>query len=67
MKWLEQSNPSSKPTDLMSVTYGRSLSTVTEKLGVNPLPNKVELAVAAWRWGAYLGKDALKNGVRCRR
>jgi branched-chain amino acid aminotransferase len=35
------------------------------EMGVNPLPNKVDLAVAAWRWGAYLGKDALKNGVRC--
>lgn len=35
------------------------------EMGVNPLPNKVEFAVAAWRWGAYLGKDALKNGVRC--
>ncbi len=35
------------------------------EMGVNPLPNKVILAVAAFRWGAYLGKDALKNGVRC--
>lgn len=35
------------------------------EMGVNPLPNKIDFAVAAWRWGAYLGKDALKNGVRC--
>jgi branched-chain amino acid aminotransferase len=35
------------------------------EMGVNPLPNKVDFAVAAWRWGSYLGKDALKNGVRC--
>lgn len=35
------------------------------EMGVNPLPNRVDFAVAAWRWGAYLGKDALKNGVRC--
>jgi len=35
------------------------------EMGVNPLPNKVSLAVAAWRWGAYLGENALKNGVRC--
>jgi len=34
-------------------------------MGVNPLPNKVEFAVAAWRWGAYLGEKALKEGVRC--
>lgn len=35
------------------------------EMGLNPLPNKVSLAVAAWRWGAYLGESALKNGVRC--
>ena len=35
------------------------------EMGVNPLPNKVSLAVAAWHWGAYLGENALKNGVRC--
>jgi len=35
------------------------------ELGVNPLPNKIDLAIAAWRWEAYLGVDAAKNGVRC--
>lgn len=35
------------------------------EMGVNPLRNKVDLAVAAWPWGAYLGKGALENGVRC--
>jgi branched-chain amino acid aminotransferase len=35
------------------------------EMGVNPLPNKVEFAVAAWRWGAYLGENALRQGVRC--
>lgn len=35
------------------------------EMGVNPLPNKVDLAVAAWRWGAYLGENALTEGVRC--
>jgi len=35
------------------------------EMGVNTLPNKVSLAIAAWSWGAYLGKDALKIGVRC--
>ena len=32
-------------------------------LGVNPEGTPVELAIAAWPWGAYLGEDALKNGV----
>ena len=35
------------------------------EMGVNPLHNKVELAIAAWSWGAYLGEDALRNGVKC--
>ncbi len=32
-------------------------------LGVNPLPCPVDSAVLLWEWGAYLGQDALENGV----
>jgi branched-chain amino acid aminotransferase len=32
-------------------------------LGVNPFPCPVDAAVLTWEWGAYLGKDALENGV----
>jgi len=32
-------------------------------LGVNPLDNPVDAAVIVWEWGAYLGQDALENGV----
>jgi branched-chain amino acid aminotransferase len=32
-------------------------------LGVNPLRNTVETAVAVWDWGRYLGDDALEQGV----
>lgn len=32
-------------------------------LGVNPLNNKVESMIAVWEWGAYLGPEALENGV----
>ena len=35
------------------------------EMGVNPLNNKVDFGIAAWRWTAYLGKDALTHGVRC--
>lgn len=35
------------------------------EMGVNPLPNKVQFAVAAWRWDSYLGKDAQTRGVKC--
>jgi branched-chain amino acid aminotransferase len=35
----------------------------TGSLGVNPLKNKVETFIAVWEWGAYLGPEALENGV----
>jgi branched-chain amino acid aminotransferase len=34
-------------------------------MGLNPLSNRVSLAIASWKWGAYLGEDASKRGVRC--
>ena len=33
------------------------------ELGVYPLNCPVETVIAAWPWGKYLGKEALKNGV----
>jgi branched-chain amino acid aminotransferase len=35
-------------------------------LSVNPLPNPVEAAILVWEWGAYLGADALEQGVDVR-
>jgi branched-chain amino acid aminotransferase len=35
-------------------------------LGVNPFPCPVDAAVMVWEWGAYLGQDALENGVDVR-
>ncbi|HET6278781.1 MAG TPA: branched-chain amino acid transaminase [Candidatus Polarisedimenticolia bacterium] len=32
-------------------------------LGVNPFPCPVDVAIAVWPWGAYLGEDALHKGV----
>lgn len=32
-------------------------------LGVNPAGAAVELAIATWEWGSYLGEDVLENGV----
>jgi branched-chain amino acid aminotransferase len=34
-----------------------------EALGVNPFPCPVEASILVWEWGAYLGQDALENGV----
>ncbi|MBE2185147.1 MAG: branched-chain amino acid transaminase [Rhodothermales bacterium] len=33
------------------------------KMGVNPLGNPVEVAIAVWEWGKYLGPEALEQGV----
>jgi branched-chain amino acid aminotransferase len=34
------------------------------EMGVNPLLAPVNVIVAVWPWGAYLGEDALEQGVR---
>jgi branched-chain amino acid aminotransferase len=34
-----------------------------ETLGVNPLNNPVDAAIILWEWGAYLGAEALEQGV----
>lgn len=36
----------------------------SEKLGVSPKGNRVHLMIAAWAWGAYLGEEGLKRGIR---
>ena len=36
----------------------------SEKLGVSPKGNQIHVMVAAWAWGAYLGEEGLKRGIR---
>ena len=36
----------------------------SEAMGLHAKGLKVHLSVAAWEWGAYLGDEALKNGIR---
>ncbi len=31
--------------------------------GINPLKSPVDVAIAVWNWGRYLGNDALEKGV----
>ena len=33
-------------------------------MGVNPLLAPVNVVIAVWPWGAYLGEDAIEQGVR---
>ena len=35
----------------------------TGRMGVNPLHNTVETAIAVWNWGQYLGDEAVEQGV----
>jgi branched-chain amino acid aminotransferase len=45
--------------------YLRPLSWIgSEKLGVSPKGNRVHLMVAAWPWGAYLGEEGMRRGIR---
>jgi len=35
-------------------------------MGLYPGDNPIKVAIAAWRWGTYLGEEALTNGVRAK-
>jgi branched-chain amino acid aminotransferase len=34
------------------------------EMGLNPLPCPVNVSIAVWPWGTYLGDEGIKNGVR---
>lgn len=34
------------------------------EMGVNPESSPVDVAIAVWSWGAYLGDEALLNGIK---
>jgi len=36
------------------------------EMGLNPLNAPIDVAIAAWPWGTYLGEDGLKNGIRAK-
>jgi branched-chain amino acid aminotransferase len=33
-------------------------------MGVHPADNPIRVFIATWKWGAYLGEEALKKGIR---
>ncbi|MEZ5080976.1 MAG: branched-chain amino acid transaminase [Thermoleophilia bacterium] len=35
-------------------------------MGLFPLEAPVDVAIAAWEWGAYLGEEGLKHGIRAK-
>jgi branched-chain amino acid aminotransferase len=36
------------------------------EMGLNPLHAPVNVSIAVWPWGTYLGDDGINNGVRCK-
>ncbi len=47
--------------------YIRPLAFIGEgAMGVHPGNNPVRIIIATWPWGAYLGEEALQNGIRIR-
>ena len=36
------------------------------QMGLNPLEAPVEVSIAVWPWGAYLGEEGTRNGVRAK-
>jgi branched-chain amino acid aminotransferase len=55
---LVASNPA-KECYIRPIAY-----TAYGSMGLNPLNNKVSVAIASWEWGAYLGPEASSRGVR---
>ncbi len=51
--------------DLFNGAYIRPLVYwVTGVMGLYHIDAPVEVAISAWEWGAYLGEDGLKRGIR---
>jgi branched-chain amino acid aminotransferase len=51
----------------MTEGYLRPMVFVGEgAMGIYAPTNPVRTAVIAWKWGAYLGEEALKNGIRAK-
>lgn len=51
----------------MEAGYIRPLAFIGEGvMGVYPGDNPIQLVIATWPWGAYLGDEALQKGIRIR-
>ncbi len=34
------------------------------EMGLNPLKSPIDVSIAVWPWGTYLGEEGLKNGIK---
>ncbi|OXL26625.1 MULTISPECIES: branched-chain amino acid transaminase [unclassified Psychrobacter] len=62
---LEQAHKDVVKQNNFAEAYIRPLIWVgAEKLGLSSRDNSINAMVAAWHWGAYLGEEGIKNGIR---
>ena len=62
---LEQAHKDVVKQNNLAEAYIRPLIWVgSEKLGLSSRDNSINAMVAAWHWGAYLGEEGIKNGIR---
>ncbi|MBH0006042.1 branched-chain amino acid transaminase [Psychrobacter sp. SWN149] len=62
---LEQAHKDVVKQNNLAEAYIRPLIWVgAEKLGLSSHDNSINAMVAAWHWGAYLGEEGIKNGIR---
>ena len=62
---LEQAQVEVVRANQLESGYIRPLTWIGDKkLGVSPKGNTIHVMVAAWTWGAYLGEEGLKRGIR---
>ena len=65
LEQVEQAQKDVVRANKLDSCYLRPLTWIgSEKLGVSPKGNTIHLMVAAWAWGAYLGEEGLKKGIR---
>ncbi len=51
----------------LATCYLRHIAWIADGvMGLHPKDNPIRFAILSWPWGAYLGKDGLENGVRCK-
>ncbi len=49
----------------LSSCYIRPLAWIgSERLGISPKGNSINMSISAWKWGAYLGEDGINKGIR---
>jgi branched-chain amino acid aminotransferase len=56
-----------KKNNLLDGCYLRPLVFMGEGgMGIASMANPIRVAIMAWRWGAYLGEEGLKQGIRAK-